>query len=56
MTTTPDDATDFPALERLARRGRRDPLVAQLEAADCGAACLTMTVRYWGREVRLPPS
>jgi len=52
MTPMPD-AADFPALERLARRGRRVPFVAQLEAADCGAACLTMAVRYWGREVRL---
>ncbi len=47
------DPAEFPALERLARRGRRVPFVAQLEAADCGAACVTMAVRYWGRDVRL---
>ena len=45
--------TEFPALARLARRGRRVPFVAQLEAADCGAACLTMAARHGGREVRL---
>jgi ATP-binding cassette subfamily B protein len=49
----PIDPGAFPALERLARRGRRVPFVAQLEAADCGAACLAMTLRYWGRAARL---
>lgn len=48
MTAPHDDASQFPALERLARRPGRVPFIAQLEAADCGAACLAMVVRYWG--------
>jgi ABC-type bacteriocin/lantibiotic exporter with double-glycine peptidase domain len=47
------DPTQYPALAQLARRGRRVPFVAQLEAADCGAACLTMALRHWGRPARL---
>jgi ATP-binding cassette, subfamily B, bacterial len=47
------DPAAFPALERLARRRRRVPFVAQLEAADCGAACLAMVLRYWGRPAHL---
>ncbi len=45
----------FPALLRLERRRgrRRIPYVAQTTASDCGAACLAMVVRYFGREVRL---
>lgn len=37
--------------ERLRRR--RIPYVAQLAAADCGAACLAMVLGYWGRHVNL---
>lgn len=38
-----------------ARRKRsRVPQVQQLEAADCGAACLTMVLGYWGHDVTLP--
>jgi len=37
--------------ERLRRR--RIPYVAQLAAADCGAACLAMVLGYWGRHVTL---
>jgi ABC-type bacteriocin/lantibiotic exporter with double-glycine peptidase domain len=34
--------------------GRREvPYVPQVEAADCGAACLAMVVRYWGGDGRL---
>ncbi|MFN8446051.1 MAG: peptidase domain-containing ABC transporter [Caldilineaceae bacterium] len=29
-------------------RAKRVPVVLQMSAADCGAACLTMLVRYWG--------
>ncbi len=47
------DPGAFPALERLNRRSRRVPFVAQLESADCGAACLTMALRYFGRAVQL---
>ncbi len=48
-----DEPVDFPALARLQRRGRRVPYVAQMEAADCGAACLSMVIRYWGKDLRL---
>ncbi len=47
------DPGAFPALERLARRSRRVPFVAQLESADCGAACLAMALRYFGSAVQL---
>ncbi len=49
------DMSRFPALRRLSWRGRRRriPFVAQLEMADCGAACLTMLLRYHGRQTRL---
>jgi len=33
--------------------GRAVPYVAQLELADCAAACLAMTLAYHGRRVRL---
>ncbi|HWM85130.1 MAG TPA: peptidase domain-containing ABC transporter [Kofleriaceae bacterium] len=47
------DPGAYPALERLRWRHRRVPFVAQLEAADCGAACLAMALRYFGREAHL---
>jgi len=52
---TPVDADRFPALQELHRPGRRKkvPYIAQMEAADCGAACLCMVLRYHGRTVRL---
>jgi ATP-binding cassette, subfamily B, bacterial len=42
-------------LERLGRvkRPRRIPFVQQLTATDCGAACLTMILAYYGKRVRL---
>ncbi len=44
----------FPALRRLGWRSRRQvPFVQQLEAADCGAACLSMVLSYFGKTVRL---
>ncbi len=45
----------FPALQRLRppRRRRRVPFVQQLEWSDCGAACLSMVLRYYGSELRL---
>jgi ABC-type bacteriocin/lantibiotic exporter with double-glycine peptidase domain len=45
----------FPVLEKLARarRGQRVPFVQQLEATDCGAACLTMVLGFLGRDVPL---
>src|SRR5688572_3860949 len=42
------------ALRRLGgRRGGRVPYVQQLEAADCGAACLAMVMAYHGKAVTL---
>ena len=42
------------ALRRVGgRRGRRVPYVQQMEAADCGAACLAMVLAYHGRVVAL---
>jgi ABC-type bacteriocin/lantibiotic exporter with double-glycine peptidase domain len=44
----------FPALKRLGLRGRkRVPVVRQLAATECGAACLTMAMGYFGKNVRL---
>ncbi|HUH04790.1 MAG TPA: peptidase domain-containing ABC transporter [Kofleriaceae bacterium] len=44
----------FPALERLQHTRRKQvPFVQQLEAADCGAACLTMVLRFWGHDASL---
>jgi len=49
------DAERFPALAELGRskRRRKVPYIAQMEAADCGAACLCMALRYHGKTVRL---
>ncbi len=42
------------ALRRVGgRRGRRVPYVQQMEAADCGAACLAMVLAYHGRQATL---
>jgi ATP-binding cassette, subfamily B, bacterial len=44
----------YPALGRLGpRRRHRIPVVHQMTVADCGAACLAMTLAYHGREVSL---
>jgi ATP-binding cassette subfamily B protein len=45
----------FPAVERLERRSqrRRVPVVQQLHLADCGAACLAMVLRFYGKNVSL---
>jgi ABC-type bacteriocin/lantibiotic exporter with double-glycine peptidase domain len=48
------DADVVAALRRLGgRRGGRVPYIQQLEAADCGAACLAMVSAYHGRVVSL---
>ncbi|ATB36526.1 hypothetical protein CYFUS_001941 [Cystobacter fuscus] len=45
----------FPALRELQARlrERRVPVVRQLSATECGAACLTMVLNYHGRAMRL---
>ncbi|MBI4511350.1 MAG: peptidase domain-containing ABC transporter [Deltaproteobacteria bacterium] len=45
----------FPALKRLVfhRSARRMPVVEQMTATDCGAACLAMVMALHGKEVRL---
>jgi ABC-type bacteriocin/lantibiotic exporter with double-glycine peptidase domain len=45
----------FPELFRLGLPGgrRRIPHIQQLDANDCGAACLAMVLAYHGKEVRL---
>jgi ABC-type bacteriocin/lantibiotic exporter with double-glycine peptidase domain len=45
----------FPALLRLGLPGgiRRIPVIQQLDASDCGAACLAMVLTYHGKEVGL---
>ena len=43
----------FPAIANLGRRGRRIPFVQQLAATECGAACLTMVLGYFGKKVPL---
>lgn len=43
----------FPALERLGLGRRRIPYVQQTASSDCGSACLTMILSYWGKELRL---
>jgi ATP-binding cassette, subfamily B, bacterial len=43
----------FPALQKLGRRGRQIPFVQQLSQMECGAACLTMALRYFGKNLPL---
>jgi ABC-type bacteriocin/lantibiotic exporter with double-glycine peptidase domain len=43
----------FPVLSELGLRGRRIPVVQQLSATECGAACLTMVLGYFGKNVPL---
>lgn len=52
---TPTTTELFPSLERLsrARRGKRIPFVPQIEATDCGPACLAMVLSALGRDASL---
>ncbi len=45
----------FPALRRLTGAGgkRRVPYIQQTAATDCGSACLTMALGYFGKHMRL---
>ncbi len=48
------DTADGPFPPSAARRpGRRFPFVFQVDEADCGAACLAMVARFYGRAVPL---
>ena len=48
------DSLESAALRKLAPRSRRRiPYVQQLHGSDCAAACLAMTLRYHGREIRV---
>ena len=59
MTTARSSSTAsvlqrFPALAKLGQpRDKHIPFVQQLQAAECGAACLAMVLSYYGREVRV---
>ena len=53
-----DEAVELPAAAASAptrrRRWHRFPHVYQLDEADCGAACLAIVCRYFGRTVSIP--
>ncbi len=55
MGTTPEPLDRrFPALRRLAFTRRRTiPHVQQTTSSDCGAACLTMVLGFYGKHLRL---
>ncbi|HVQ37683.1 MAG TPA: peptidase domain-containing ABC transporter [Pyrinomonadaceae bacterium] len=47
LPTAPDEAPYTP------RRARRYPALLQLSETDCGAACLSMILRYYGKHVSI---
>ena len=48
------EADLFPSLARLAQQRRgKVPFVQQLEWTDCGAACVAMVLKFFGRDVTL---
>ncbi len=48
-----DTSTFMATARRSSRKRRRVPFVAQIDEMDCGAACLGMICRYFGRAVSL---
>jgi ATP-binding cassette subfamily B protein len=48
-----EDLPEEPAPAKRRRAGRRFPHIFQLDEMDCGAACLGMICRYYGRAVSL---
>ncbi|HEY6320933.1 MAG TPA: peptidase domain-containing ABC transporter [Thermoanaerobaculia bacterium] len=55
VASAPSFAARFPALRglRFGSRRRRITLIQQTAATDCGPACLTMVLGYFGKAVRL---
>src|SRR6202140_1568947 len=53
VASAPSFAARFPALRglRLGGRRRRITLIQQTAATDCGPACLTMVLGYFGKAV-----
>ena len=52
VTAAPDDEVRHPAKRRpWSRRRPRFPYVRQIDEMDCGAACVAMVCRHFGREV-----
>ena len=49
----PDAVAPFGIPRQRSRRRKRVPFVAQIDEMDCGAACLGMICRYFGRAVSL---
>ncbi len=45
------EITSWPFVERLQRR--HVPVLLQLNSVECGAACLAMTLNYYGRKTRV---
>lgn len=55
-SNTESEQIDFPQPTRLPRRRgfwKRYPFIQQHSSSDCGAACLAMVGRYWGKRFNL---
>src|SRR5262245_64742 len=55
MKNTASLVEHFPALRKLEAKcaAGRVPFVQQLSATECGAACLAMTLAYYGKHIPL---
>src|SRR5690349_10357575 len=55
QSSTETIVDEFPALKKLhaVHKRRRIPFVQQMQWSDCGAACLAMVLKSFGREVDL---